>query len=170
MKSQLITTLAIGFALTIAPKSTPALPTIAATTEPIDPYPTYIYPVQGVLTSGFGHRWGRMHKGIDLAAATGTPIVASAAGTVTYAGWNEGGYGNLVELQHTDGSLTRYAHNSRVLVRVGEQVSQGQVIAELGSTGRSTGPHCHFEIVLPGQGAVDPIAYLPSRANVAQRR
>ncbi|WP_421656866.1 peptidoglycan DD-metalloendopeptidase family protein [Leptothermofonsia sp. ETS-13] len=121
----------------------------------------YIWPTKGVLTSGYGWRWGRMHKGIDIAAPTGTPILAAAPGVVITAGWNSGGYGNLVEIQHADGSVTLYAHNNRILVRQGQRVEQGQQIAEMGSTGYSTGPHCHFEVHLPGHGAVNPMAYLP---------
>ncbi|MBW4521364.1 MAG: peptidoglycan DD-metalloendopeptidase family protein [Scytolyngbya sp. HA4215-MV1] len=121
----------------------------------------YIWPAKGLLTSGYGWRWGRMHKGIDIAAPIGTPVVAAAPGVVVTAGWNSGGYGNLVEIQHADGSLTLYAHNNRILVREGQKVDQGQQIAEMGSTGYSTGPHSHFEVHLPGQGAVNPIAYLP---------
>ncbi|NJK27720.1 MAG: M23 family metallopeptidase, partial [Coleofasciculaceae cyanobacterium SM2_3_26] len=92
-----------------------------------------------MLTSGYGPRWGRMHKGIDIAAPVGTPIVAAAAGVVTYSRWNSGGYGNLVIIRHPDGSSTRYAHNSRLLVREGQEVDQGQLISEMGSTGFSTG-------------------------------
>ncbi|MGC9528381.1 MAG: peptidoglycan DD-metalloendopeptidase family protein [Limnospira sp.] len=121
----------------------------------------YIWPSEGILTSGYGWRWGRMHRGIDIAGPIGTPIVAAAPGVVTYAGWNSGGYGNLVELEHPDGSLTLYAHNHRILVNKGQKVTQGQQIAEMGSTGRSTGPHLHFEIHPSGQGAVNPMALLP---------
>jgi murein DD-endopeptidase MepM/ murein hydrolase activator NlpD len=121
----------------------------------------YIWPAKGVFTSGFGWRWGRMHKGIDIAAPIGTPVVAAAPGVVVTAGWNDGGYGNLVEIEHPDGSVTLYGHNDRVLVRVGQQVAQGEQIAEMGTTGYSTGPHSHFEVHLPGQGAVNPMAYLP---------
>ncbi|HIK27880.1 MAG TPA: peptidoglycan DD-metalloendopeptidase family protein [Oscillatoriaceae cyanobacterium M7585_C2015_266] len=121
----------------------------------------YIWPAKGELTSGYGWRWGRMHNGIDIAAPIGTPIVAAASGVVIYAGWNDGGYGNLVEILHPDGSISRYAHNERILVRQGQSVEQGQQIAEMGSTGFSTGPHCHFEIHLPGQGAQNPLAFLP---------
>ncbi len=121
----------------------------------------YIWPAKGMLTSGYGWRWGRLHKGIDIAAPVGTPIVSAAPGKVITAGWNDGGYGNLVEVQHADGSVTLYGHNSRVLVRVGQAVAQGQQIAEMGSTGFSTGPHSHFEVHLPGQGAVNPVAHLP---------
>lgn len=121
----------------------------------------YIWPTRGVLTSGFGWRWGRMHKGIDIAGPVGTPIVAAADGVVVTAGWNSGGYGYLVEIQHPDGSLTLYAHNSRILVQVGQQVAQGQQISEMGSTGYSTGPHLHFEVHPSGRGAVNPMAFLP---------
>ena len=121
----------------------------------------YIWPAKGLLTSGFGWRWGRMHKGIDIAAPVGTPVFAAAAGVVITAGWNSGGYGNMVEIQHPDGSVTLYAHNSRLVVREGQPVAQGQQIADMGSTGYSTGPHSHFEVHLPGQGAVNPMAHLP---------
>ncbi len=121
----------------------------------------YIWPAQGTLTSGYGWRWGRMHDGIDIAAPTGTPIMAAAPGVVTFAGWNSG-YGYLVEIQHPDESLTLYAHNSQILVQEGQTVAQGELISKMGSTGRSTGPHLHFEIHPTGHGAVNPIAYLPS--------
>lgn len=122
----------------------------------------YSWPTRGVLTSGYGRRWGRMHRGIDIAAGTGTPIFASAPGVVVYARWNSGGYGKLVQIMHPDGSMTRYGHNSRIYVQEGQVVEQGQQIAAMGSTGRSTGPHCHFEIHSPGRGAVNPMAFLPT--------
>ncbi|WP_284707153.1 LysM peptidoglycan-binding domain-containing M23 family metallopeptidase [Lyngbya confervoides] len=120
----------------------------------------YIWPAKGTFTSGFGWRWGRMHRGIDIAAPVGTPITAAAPGVITYSQYNSGGFGNLVEVTHPDGSLTLYAHNNRNLVRAGQYVSQGQQIAEMGSTGRSTGPHLHFELHPAGQGAVNPVALL----------
>ncbi|WP_419179374.1 peptidoglycan DD-metalloendopeptidase family protein [Cylindrospermopsis raciborskii] len=126
----------------------------------------HIWPAKGVLTSGYGWRWGRMHRGIDIANGVGTPIYASAPGRVERAGWNNGGYGLLVEIRHEDGSMTRYAHNSRILVRVGQEVQQGETIAAMGSTGFSTGPHTHFEIHPTGKGAVNPIAFLPSQARL----
>ncbi|MEB3309233.1 MAG: peptidoglycan DD-metalloendopeptidase family protein [Snowella sp.] len=122
----------------------------------------YIWPARGVFTSGYGRRWGRMHRGIDIAAPIGTPIMASASGEVITAGWNSGGFGNLVKLRHADGSVTLYAHNSRILVRTGQFVAQGQQIAEMGSTGRSTGPHLHFEIRPNGTTAVNPVTLLAS--------
>jgi murein DD-endopeptidase MepM/ murein hydrolase activator NlpD len=123
----------------------------------------YIWPAKGVFTSGFGRRWGRMHAGIDVAAPVGTPIYAVAPGVVVRSGWNSGGYGNLVDIRHPDGTLTRYGHNSRLMVKAGQQVEQGEKIAEMGSTGNSTGPHLHFEIHLQGKKAVNPVAYLPRR-------
>lgn len=120
-----------------------------------------IWPARGKLTSGYGWRWGRMHKGVDIAAPIGTPIMAAAPGVVVKAGWSSGGYGNMVDIQHKDGTLTRYAHNKRLLVQAGEVVQQGQQISEMGSTGFSTGPHLHFEVRPMGKKAVNPIAYLP---------
>jgi murein DD-endopeptidase MepM/ murein hydrolase activator NlpD len=124
----------------------------------------WTWPAQGVFTSGYGWRWGRMHKGIDVANNVGTPIVAAAAGRITFAGWHDGGYGYLVEITHEDGSTSLYGHNSRILVREGDEVAMGQTISEMGSTGRSTGPHLHFEIHPPGSGAVNPLQFLPPRA------
>lgn len=147
------------------PSLVPELPPLAAAgsylPEPPELFQGYIWPARGVFTSGFGMRWGRMHKGIDIAGPIGTPIMAAATGIVTFAGWNSGGYGNLVEIEHPDGSLTRYAHNHRILVSPGQEVIQGQLIAEMGSTGNSTGPHLHFELYPPGTDAADPLAYLP---------
>lgn len=119
----------------------------------------YTLPAQGDFTSGYGMRWGRMHKGIDIAGPIGTPIVAAAAGKVLTAGWAEDGFGNKVEIQHPDGSITLYAHTSRVLTRVGAMVHQGQLIAEMGSTGSSTGPHLHFQIHPGGKDATDPMFF-----------
>ena len=118
----------------------------------------FVWPVQGVLTSYYGWRWGRMHEGIDIAVPNGTPVVASAAGTVIVAGWT-GGYGNLVVIDHGGGIATAYAHNTSVAVGSGQQVAQGQLIAYSGNTGNSTGPHVHFEVRVNG-GAVDPLGYL----------
>lgn len=124
----------------------------------------WVWPTRGLFSSGFGWRWGRMHKGIDIANNVGTPIVAAKEGVVSFSGWHSGGYGYLVSINHADGSRSLYAHNSRILVQVGEPVEQGQPIAQMGSTGRSTGPHLHFEIHPPGRGAVNPLALLPQRA------
>jgi murein DD-endopeptidase MepM/ murein hydrolase activator NlpD len=117
-----------------------------------------VWPVGGPVTSGFGLRWGRMHEGIDIAVASGTPVYAAAAGTVIYAGVL-GGYGNLVVVDHGGGLATAYAHNSAYASSVGQSVAQGAVIAYSGNTGNSSGPHVHFEVRVNGT-AVDPLAYL----------
>jgi murein DD-endopeptidase MepM/ murein hydrolase activator NlpD len=119
------------------------------------------WPTAGVLTSRFGRRWGKMHKGIDIAGPVGTPINSAAQGVVVYAGWS-GGYGQLVEIKHNDGTTTRYGHNSRLIVSVGQPVAKGQQVSEMGSTGHSTGPHLHFEIRPNGGDPVNPIGHLPS--------
>ena len=124
---------------------------------------TYVWPTKGVFTSGYGWRWGRMHKGIDIANNTGTPIHAARDGIVSYAGWSSG-YGYLVEIAHRDGESTRYAHNSRLLVKKGQPIAQGTRISLMGSTGRSTGPHLHFEIRRSGGAAVNPLSKLPARS------
>jgi murein DD-endopeptidase MepM/ murein hydrolase activator NlpD len=156
---------------TVVSPNTKSLPPLAAVDRylprPIDDVPqsssAYIWPAKGTLTSGYGWRWGRMHKGIDIANSTGTPVYAAADGVVASAGWNRGGYGKLVEVRHANGSVTRYAHNSKILVQVGQEVQQGNTIALMGSTGFSTGPHTHFEIRPGGQEAVNPVAFLPPR-------
>ena len=124
-----------------------------------------VWPVAAPVTSGFGMRvhpltgTPRVHAGIDFGAPTGTPIRAAAPGTVVVAGVM-GGYGNTVDIRHSDGTTTRYAHQSRLLVRSGQQVAAGQVIGLVGSTGASTGPHLHFEVRTPA-GPVDPHTWLP---------
>lgn len=143
----------------------PALPPLDSADTYL-PKPTiskkgFMWPARGKLSSGYGYRWGRMHRGIDIAAPVGTPIFAAAAGVVIKSGWNSGGYGNMVDIQHTDGTITRYAHNKRLLVHKGQAVYQGQQISEMGNTGFSTGPHLHFEIHPLGKKAVNPIAFLP---------
>jgi murein DD-endopeptidase MepM/ murein hydrolase activator NlpD len=117
-----------------------------------------IWPVQGVLTSPFGMRWGRMHEGIDIGAPIGTPIYAAAGGTVIYAGW-ESGYGNLTVIDHGNGLATAYGHQSQIAVSNGQTVSRGQVIGYVGSTGHSTGPHLHFEVRVNGTPE-NPLNYL----------
>lgn len=121
--------------------------------------PTYIKPLSGGrFTSGFGPRWGRMHKGVDWATPTGTVVYASSDGVVEYAGWGNG-YGNTILIDHPDGRKTRVAHLSKILVSAGQSVSQGQTIGLSGSTGRSTGPHVHFEIYINGT-QVNPLDYI----------
>ena len=124
-----------------------------------------IWPVAGPISSYYGYRTSpggigsTFHEGVDIAGGYGTPISATAAGTVTQAGW-VGGYGYLVEVKHADGIVTRYGHNSAVLVYEGQHVDQGSMIALMGSTGNSTGPHCHYEVRIHGE-AVDPMYFLP---------
>lgn len=124
-----------------------------------------IWPVAGPISSYYGYRTSpggigsTFHDGVDIAGDYGTPISATAAGTVTQAGW-VGGYGYLVEVKHADGIVTRYGHNSAVLVYEGQHVDQGSMIALMGSTGNSTGPHCHYEVRIHGE-AVDPMYFLP---------
>ena len=119
------------------------------------------------FTSGFGvradpfHAGAAMHPGIDLAGAYGSPIYATADGTVLRAGWNSGGYGNLVEIDHGRGITTRYGHMSAILVRAGDHISRGQLIGRMGSTGRSTGNHLHYEVRIDGR-AVNPIPFMKS--------
>lgn len=121
--------------------------------------PTFIKPISGgTLSSGFGARWGTIHQGVDWACATGTSIMASCGGKVIQAGWY-GGYGYCVTIQHSNGIQTRYGHMSKVLVSVGDYVQQGEVIGRSGSTGNSTGPHVHFEIIVNGT-KVNPLTYL----------
>ncbi|SDE50874.1 hypothetical protein SPACI_017690 [Sporomusa acidovorans DSM 3132] len=123
-----------------------------------------IWPTSGEVTSGFGWRsspWGdgsEMHPGIDIANSIGSPIFATADGVVVQSGW-AGGYGNIVHIDHGNGIETIYGHNSRVSVSVGQSVKKGQIIAYSGNTGRSTGPHAHYEVRVNGT-AVDPIRFL----------
>ena len=108
-----------------------------------------MWPVGGSVTSEFGSRWGRLHAGIDISARTGTPIRAAKAGEVIMAG-SQGGYGNVVIVDHGGGLTTLYAHQSRIAARDGQQVAQGEVLGYVGSTGHSTGPHLHFETRIGG--------------------
>lgn len=122
--------------------------------------PTFIYPLEGGrFTSPFGMRWGRLHAGVDWACSIGTPVKASSDGIVIQAGWMNG-YGNCVTISHANGMATRYGHMSQVKVQVGQKVSQGELVGLSGNTGRSTGPHLHFEIHKNGT-ATDPLPYLP---------
>lgn len=121
----------------------------------------YIWPLAGgyTLSSGFKYRWGRLHAGIDLATSVGSDVLAADGGTVTFAGYS-GAYGYLIKIDHQNGMETRYAHNSKLLVSAGDKVFQGQHIAESGNTGRSTGPHVHFEVRVNGEPK-NPQNYLP---------
>lgn len=137
-------------------------PTAAgASARPAGPSARLRWPLERPkIVSGFGERWGRPHEGIDLAAPIGTPIYAAAGGVVLYAGDQVRGYGNMVVLEHADGLLTVYAHNSVVLVKAGQKVGAGAKIALVGQTGRSTGPHLHFEVRVDNVPR-DPMSYLP---------
>ena len=120
---------------------------------------SFVEPVQGMLTSGFGVRRRDNHKGLDIANSMGTPIRAAASGTVTYAQYNSGGYGNLVIISHGNGVQTYYGHCSKLYVTAGQTVSQGEVISAMGSTGISTGSHLHWEVRINGV-AQNPRNYL----------
>jgi murein DD-endopeptidase MepM/ murein hydrolase activator NlpD len=126
--------------------------------ENLKPQLGMIWPLKGRITSIYGWRRGRHHDGIDIAARMGKPIAAAANGIVIFSGWRSG-YGRMVVVQHNRWLKTIYGHTSRNYVRRGEKVTQGQVIALVGSTGRSTGPHLHFE-VRNAIGAQDPMRYL----------
>jgi len=137
-----------------------------------------VWPVRsGYVSSGFGRRIhpilkkSHFHSGIDFAGKMGAPIFAAADGVVIYSGWRSG-YGRTVEIRHQDSLVTRYAHNQKNLVKQGERVAKGQKIAKLGSSGRSTGPHVHFEVRRDGK-AVDPLDYIAvsmSYAGIGSRR
>ena len=119
----------------------------------------FIWPSKGTLTSRFGMRNGRKHEGIDIAAPKGTPIYSAADGKVVFSGWGPTGYGKMVIIKHKHHLTTLYAHNSKLLVKKGSRVKQGQKISLMGSTGRSTGSHLHFE-VRNDTHPKDPIKYL----------
>lgn len=124
------------------------------------------FPVRGYYrsTSGFGQRWGRMHEGHDWAGATGTPIHATADGVVVHAG-RQSGYGNLIKIKHDFGFETRYAHLSKIRVKVGQRVSRGDRIGDMGNTGRSTGTHLHYEVRVGGK-PVNPLKYIKAARDV----
>ncbi|MFO8127345.1 DUF5930 domain-containing protein [Yoonia sp.] len=115
-------------------------------------------------TSGFGQRWGRLHAGADFAAPIGTPIYTTADGVVTYAGWSSG-YGRLIKIRHDFGIETRYAHLNSMDVRVGQRVSRGDRIGAMGNSGRSTGPHLHYEVRVNGN-PVNPMTYIRAGQDV----
>jgi len=126
-------------------------------------FPT-LWPIRGEISSNFGWRsnpfggGSQHHDGIDIRAATGTPIRATGGGTVTFSGWRNG-YGHTVTINHGNGITTMYAHNSRNLVRVGQRVERGEIIAHVGSTGLATGPHVHYEVIVNGR-PVNPITFM----------
>lgn len=115
-------------------------------------------------TSGFGQRWGRLHAGVDMAGPVGTPIYATADGVVTHAGWSSG-YGRLITIKHDFGLETRFGHLSAIKVSVGQRVSRGERIGDMGNSGRSTGPHLHYEVRVGGT-PVNPMTYIKAANNV----
>ncbi|MFC0503395.1 M23 family metallopeptidase [Micromonospora costi] len=166
----------------VAPTTTPASPTPSPTSaspspsvkpttakpkpkKTVKPKPAWVIPMKGAtITSCFGPRWGTQHAGIDFAMPAGTPIHAAFGGTVVKAGDAGDGYGNSVFIDHGNGYLTHYAHQSRLIVSVGDKVTAGQVIGYEGATGDATGPHLHFE-VHQGQmwNQIDPAPFLSAR-------
>ncbi|MFE9653697.1 M23 family metallopeptidase [Micromonospora sp. NPDC006431] len=155
-----------------SPTAASPTPTRTATAKPkpkpkktVPPKPAWVIPMKGAtITSCYGPRWGTLHAGIDFAMPAGTPIHAAAGGTVVKAGDAGDGYGNSVFIDHHNGYLTHYGHQSRLIVSVGDKVSAGQVIGYEGATGDATGPHLHFEV---HQGAmwnqIDPAQFLRAR-------
>ncbi|MBO9396843.1 peptidoglycan DD-metalloendopeptidase family protein [Shimia sp. R9_2] len=133
---------------------------IAAETVP------FANPVKSAFryTSGFGMRWGRMHKGTDFAARYGTPIHSTADGVVVHAGW-QSGYGRLVKIRHEHGIETRYAHLAKIRVKVGQRISRGDRIGDMGNSGRSTGTHLHYEVRVNGR-AVNPMTFIKAGRDV----
>jgi murein DD-endopeptidase MepM/ murein hydrolase activator NlpD len=156
------------------PKTTPGSPSKTVPPPPSNTTPVpgsvqmperyagdYRWPLDaGIISSEYGERWGKMHKGIDIAADTGENVFAVAPGQVIYAGSGLRGYGNVVILRHDRKVTSLYAHNSEIKVKQGDEVKQGDLIALLGSTGHSTGPHVHFEF-RDGDLAVNPHTLLP---------
>lgn len=121
----------------------------------------FLWPVPSShrISSKYGRRWGRLHEGIDISAKKGSHILAANDGVVVYSGKELGGYGNITVLAHKYGFFTIYAHAYKNYTRKGEKVSRGQVIAKIGNSGRSTGPHLHFEI-RKNSKSIDPLKYL----------
>ncbi len=148
-----------------AAKAATALATAHRWVTPVD--------VRFTLTSGFGMRWGTMHAGQDFALPVGSPVKSMSSGTVIFAGWS-GGYGNKVEIRYWDGTISWYAHNSRLTVRTGDAVTPGEVVASSGNTGHSTGPHAHIEIHLRSDNtpasAVSPVPWLTAHGNMPGHR
>ena len=146
------------------PPTRPAAPAPTRTRVRAKPAPKWVNPMPGVrLSSCFGPRWGTRHQGLDFAGPAGTRIVSVGSGRVVSAGWDYGGYGISVLVDHGHGLLSHYAHASRALVGPGQRVRPGQPIAVEGSTGNSTGPHLHFEVHRGLWNQVDPAAWLRSR-------
>lgn len=152
-------------AVPAATEPVPAMPAIPSPASARAAGPL-LWPVQGRLNGGFGYRAmsggpATLHTGLDIGVPAGTPILAAAPGRVVRSGWDSSGYGLLVVVRGTDGRNYYYAHTSRLLVEVGQEVARGATVALVGSTGNSTGPHVHFEMRVAGVPA-DPIALLPA--------
>ena len=154
---------------TVAPpvEKVPA-PALRAQAPPPPPPPsnvadpaTWIWPADGPVTSYFGPRWGRMHEGVDIDAAHGAPAVAGQRGTVILAGWGMSGYGLVVHIDHGNGIVSSFNHLSKVAVSVGQVVSQGQQVGNVGATGSVTAAHLHYEIRIGGAPR-NPVAWLPA--------
>ncbi len=143
---------------TVAPTSPAAKPSSTSSRVTAARYPLR-WPVEGELTSRYGRREGRGHDGIDIGAPEGTAVKAAAAGEVLFSA-RHGGYGNLVIVKHDAGLVTVYAHHQKNLVEKGQRVAAGQVIARVGTSGRASGPHLHFE-VRRGTSPENPLRYLP---------
>ena len=148
------------------PKPTPGTPrptpAPAASTLPDHYAGNLTWPLEaGIVSSEYGTRWGKMHRGMDIAAEVGEPVYSIAPGEVIYAGDGLRGYGNAVIVRHDRGRTSLYAHNSALKVTKGDAVSQGTLVALLGNTGHSTGPHVHFEI-RDGDTPLDPRTVLPA--------
>lgn len=153
--------LQIGEVLTLPAKASAGTPAASLPEQELSLGGVFAWPNTAPISSLFGPRWGRNHAGIDLAANQGDPIKAARGGRVELAGEVQG-YGNTVIIQHPDGTRTLYAHTSKLLVRSGQNVQQGDLIALVGSTGNSTGPHLHFEIIVNGKPR-NPLLYLPKK-------
>ena len=141
-------------------------PTLAVLPDPPPPPPpspddpsTWVWPGNGPITSPFGSRWGRAHEGVDIDAAYGSTVVAGHRGTVITAGWGQSGYGLVVEIDHGNGLVTRYAHLSKVTVSVGQSVERGVPVGAVGATGSVTAANLHYEVRQNGV-ARNPITWL----------
>ena len=147
-----------------------AAPAAAQLPEPVERVPDrqlFFVPLNGNLGSPFGYRWGRMHEGIDIEGWAHTDVHAALAGTVTKVGWlnNYGGFGLVVKLRHDGGIVTMYAHLAKALVRPGDRVSEGELIAKAGCTGSCTGVHLHFQVWVDGK-LTDPQRFLGNRVKL----
>jgi murein DD-endopeptidase MepM/ murein hydrolase activator NlpD len=152
------TTLIIPGAVIKSTTSAASMAAVSSTSGSAVSSVQFIWPLRGTISSYYGPRWGSFHTGIDIAGSAGATIRAAAAGRVTYSGWY-GRYGRTVIIDHGGGFSTLYSHASTLLVDKGQDVSQGQAIATVGSSGNSTGPHLHFEVRVNGQ-ARNPLNYL----------